>query len=89
MFNFSNFSKDSKFYDSQNEMVVGKMKDEFKGNPINKFLALKLKMHSVLSDDGKGSNTAKWINTATKFNKFKDTLSNKKSNQTQNEKNSK
>ena len=40
-------------------MVVGKMKDEFKGNPINKFLALKLKMHSVLSDDGKGSNTAK------------------------------
>ena len=59
MFNFSNFSKDSKFYDSQNEMVVGKMKDEFKGNPINKFLALKLKMHSVLSDDGKGSNTAK------------------------------
>ena len=59
LFNFSNFSKDSKFYDSQNKMVVGKMKDEFKGNPINKFVALKLKIHSVLSNDGKESNTAK------------------------------
>ena len=28
LFNFSNFSKDSKFYDNQNEMVIGKMKDE-------------------------------------------------------------
>ena len=30
LFDFSNFSKDSKFYDNQNEMVVGKMKDEYK-----------------------------------------------------------
>ena len=65
------------------------MKDEFKGNPINKFVAKKLKIHSVLSNDGKESNTAKQINTATELNKFKDTLFNKKSNQTQNEKNSK
>ena len=28
LFDFSNFSKDSKFYDNQNEMVIGKMKDE-------------------------------------------------------------
>ena len=38
---FSNFSKDSKFYDNQNEMVVGKMKVECKGIPINKFVGLK------------------------------------------------
>ena len=35
-------------------------------------------MHSQLLDDGKESNTAKGINTATEFNEFKDTLFNKK-----------
>ena len=77
-FDFSNFSKDSKFYDNQNEMVVGKMKIIYRGIPINKFVGLKSKMHSMLSDDGKESNTAKGINTATEFNEFKDTLFNKK-----------
>ena len=45
-------------------MVVGKMKDEYKGIPINKFVGLKSKMDFLLSDDGKESNTAKGINTA-------------------------
>ena len=31
----------AKFYDNQNEMVVGKMKDECKGIPINIFVGLK------------------------------------------------
>ena len=31
-------------------------------------------MHSMLSDDGKKSNTVKETNTATEFNEFKDTL---------------
>ena len=59
-------------------MVVGKMKVEHKGIPIKKFVGLKSKMHSMLSDDGKESNTAKGINTATEFNEFKDTLFDKK-----------
>ena len=33
--------KDSKVYDNQNEMVVGKMKVVNKGIPINKFFRLK------------------------------------------------
>ena len=74
LFDFSNFSKHSKFYDNQNEMVVGKMKVEHKRIPIKKFVGLKSKMHSMLSDDGKEPNTAKGINTATEFNKLKDTL---------------
>ena len=45
---FSNFSKDSKFYDNQNEVVVGKMKVECRGIPINKFVGLKSKLHSIL-----------------------------------------
>ena len=35
-------------------------------------------MHSMPSDHGKESNTAKGINTATEFNQFKGTLFNKK-----------
>ena len=78
LFDFSNFSKDSKFYDNQNEMVVGKMKIIYRGIPINKFVGLKSKMHSMLSDDGKESNTAKGVNIATEFNEVRDTLFNKK-----------
>ena len=74
----SSFSKNSKFYDSQNKMVVGRMKVEYKGIPINKLVGLKSKMHSMLLDDGKESHTAKGINTATEFNEFRDTLFNKK-----------
>ena len=66
------------FYDSQNKMVVGKMKVEYKGIPVNKYLGLKSKMYSMLSDDGKESNTTKGLNIATEFNEFKFTLFNKK-----------
>ena len=38
LLDFSNFSKDSKFYDNQNEMVVGKMKVVTKEILINKFV---------------------------------------------------
>ena len=51
-------------------MVVGKMKNVYKGIPINKFVVLKSKLHSMLSDDGKESNTAKEIKTETEFNEF-------------------
>ena len=78
LFDFSNFSKDSKFYDRQNKMVVGKMKFEYKGIPISKFVGLKSKMHSMPLNDGKESNTAKGINTVIEFNEFRDTLFNKK-----------
>ena len=54
------------------------LKIVYKGIPIYRFVGLKSKMHFMLSDDGKESNTAKWRNTATGFNEFKDTLFNKK-----------
>ena len=73
MFDFSNSSKDSKFYDSQNKMIIDKMKVKCKEIPINKFVELKSKMHSMLSDDSKEPNAAKGLNTVTEFNQFKDT----------------
>ena len=78
LFGFSNFSKDSTLYENHKEMVVGKMKVVIKGNTINKFVGLKSKMYSMLSDDGKESNTAKVVNIATKFNEFRNILFNKK-----------
>ena len=59
-------------------MAVGKIKIVYRGIPINKFVGLKSKIYSLLSDNGKESNTAKGVNTATEFNEFKDTLFNKK-----------
>ena len=42
------------FYDNQNEMLFGKIKDEYKGIPINEFVELKSKVHhSMISHDGK------------------------------------
>ena len=59
-------------------MVVGKMKVVNKGIPINKFVGLKSKMHSMLSDGGNESNTAKGVNIANDFNEFRDILFNNK-----------
>ena len=78
LFDFSNFSKDSKFYDSQKEMVAGTIKVVNKGISVNKFVGLNSKVHSILSDDVKESNTAKRVNIATEFNGIRDTLFNKK-----------
>ena len=73
MFDFRNYPKDSPFFDQSNKKVIGKMKDVSKGKIIDEFVATKSNMHSVKMIDGKESNTAKGVNIATEFNKFKDT----------------
>ena len=78
MFDFSNYSKDSKFSDLTDIKVIGKIKDVSEGKIIDEFLGLKSKMYSMKNIDGKESNTAKGVNIATEFNEFKDTLFNKK-----------
>ena len=45
LFDFSNYSKDSKFFDNTNKKVIGKMKDEYSGVIIDQFIGLK--MHSI------------------------------------------
>ena len=41
LFDFSNYPKDSKFFDETNKKVIGKMKDEFGGVIVDKFVGLK------------------------------------------------
>ena len=78
LFDFSNYSKDSKSFNETNKKVIGKMKDEFGGVIITEFVGLKSKMYSIKKIDCKGHNTAKGISITTECNKFKDVLFNKK-----------
>ena len=78
LFDFSNYPKDSTFFDETNRNVIGKMKDESEGKIIDEFLGLKSTIFSMKNIDGKESNTTKAVNIATEFNEFKDTLFNKR-----------
>ena len=47
LFDFSNYSKDSRFFDGTNKKVVGKIIDKFGGIIVSKFTGLKSKMYSM------------------------------------------
>ena len=70
LFDVSNYSKDSKFFNETNKKVIGKMKDEFVGVIITEFVGLKSKMYSI--------KTAKGVSIATEFDKLKNVLFNEK-----------
>ena len=78
LFDFSNYSKDSTFYDDTNKKVIGKMKDEYGGAIIDEFIGLKSKMYSIKKINDSESSTTKGVNIETEFNEFKDVLFNKK-----------
>ena len=78
MFDLSVYPKDSNYFDTVNEGVIGKMKDEFKGIPVNKFIGLKSKMYCIVSDDDTEVNTAKEVNISIEFNQYEDVLFNEK-----------
>ena len=56
-----------------------KKKDEFGGVIVIEVVGLKSKMYSMKNIDCKEYNTAKGVNVATEFNKFKDVLCKEKS----------
>ena len=47
LFDFSNYSKDSKLFDDTYKNFIWKMKDEYGGVIINQFIGLKSKMYSI------------------------------------------
>ena len=62
MINFSDYPEDSKFFHSFSEKLTGKMKDEFKGKRMSKFVGLKSKMYSLTDVDSKENKKAKEVN---------------------------
>ena len=51
MFDFSNYSTKSEYYNDSNKLVIGKMKDETGGVAVEEFVGLKPKMYSFLVDN--------------------------------------
>ena len=47
LLDFSNYSKDSKFFNETNKKVIGKMKDGFGGVIVIKLVGLKSKLYSI------------------------------------------
>ena len=62
LFDFSEYSSNSNFFDPVNKKVIGKIKDEFKGKIISEFVGLKSKMYSLVSVDDEEVTKAKGIN---------------------------
>ena len=61
LFDFSNYSKVSKFYDNSNKKVIGKMKDEMGGKVISEFVGLGSKMYLLITVDDKEKIRAKGL----------------------------
>ena len=74
LFDFSDYSKDY----SKDKKVIGKMKDEFKGEVVSEFIGLKSKMYSLVSVNNEEKTKAKGINKKLKHREFVDVLFNKK-----------
>ena len=53
LFDFGDYSMNSKYYDIVNKKVIGKMKGEFKGNVISEYIGLQSKMYSLISVNNK------------------------------------
>ena len=47
LLDFSNYPKDSKFFNETNKKVIGKIKDEFGEVILEEFFGLKSKMYSI------------------------------------------
>ena len=78
LFDFSDYSKESKFYDNSKKKLIGKMKDEMSGKVISEFVGLKSKMYSLVTVDDEEKVRAKGINKKLRHDEFYDILFDKK-----------
>ena len=62
MFDSSNYSSKSKYYDDSSKLVIGKMKDETGGIMIEEFVRLKSKIYSFMVSDNNEYKKAKHVN---------------------------
>ena len=62
VFDYSDYSAKSKYYDNSNKLVVGKMKDQTAGFATEEYVGLKSKMYLYLVDDNSKHKKAKDVN---------------------------
>ena len=77
MLDFSGYLIDSIHYDSTNKNAFGKMKHEFNGVKMTKFVGLKSKIYSLISVDDSEVNKPKGINKKLRHEEYVDVLFNK------------
>ena len=66
------FSKNQpKCYDPTNKIIIGKMRDEFKGKPVCKYVGLRSKLYSIMTGY-REINKAKGVNVSIEFEKYCD-----------------
>ena len=78
LFGFSEYPKNSIYFDDSNKKALGKMKDEFNGDKINEFVELKSEMYSLLACNDKEVNKEKGVNLVLKHKEYVDVLFGKK-----------
>ena len=81
MFDFSNNSTKSKYYDNSNKLVIGKMNNETEDVAIEEFVGLKPKMYSFLvdrSEHKKAKSVNRNVVATISHNEYKDELLNNK-----------
>ena len=82
MFDFSNYSAKSKYYDNSNKLVFAKIRDGPAGVAIEEFVESKPNMYSYLLDDNSEHKKAKVVNrnvvTTISHDEYKYVLLNKK-----------
>ena len=78
LFDFSDYSKESEFYDNKNKRVIGKMKDEMGGKIVSELMGLKSKMYSLIKVDDEEKIRKNGVNKKLKYNQVSDVLFNKK-----------
>ena len=74
LFDFSDYSKDSKFFVASNKKVIGKMKDEMGGKVIFEFVGLKSKMYSILTVDDEEKTRANGVYIKLRHAEYKKAL---------------
>ena len=78
MFDFSNYSAKSKYYDDSTKLIVGKMIDETGNVAIEEFVGLKPKMYSFLVEDSSEHKRGKEVNknvfTTISYSEYRDDL---------------
>ena len=82
MFDFSNYSSESKFYEDSNKLVEGNMKYETGSVTIKEFVGLNPKMYSILvwnsSKHRKAKNMSKNVVETINHSEYKNVLLNNK-----------
>ena len=73
-FDLSNSSKNGKYFCNDNKKVLGKMKDECRGNVNKEFIELRSKNCSILDTKNNEKSTHKGHNSYIKYEKFGDSL---------------